>query len=396
MFESLYVGMTGLDSYAKGLNVISNNVANLNTPGFKGSQLQFADLYYKNSDAGVGNGHAREQIGAGVGTGSTFLNFQQGEARQTGGDLDLLIDGAGLFVLRKDGEITYSRAGQFEFDKDGFLVDQTTGARVAAMDGGGSLADLSITGLRANPPKATAKVKFTGNLSSADSQHVVSNVVVHDALGGATTFKLTFDNTNTVMPGSWKLTIATSAGAIAGTGEIRFRNGKPELGFESVNFGYAPQGAEPLALVLDFSTDVTSFSAGSESTLAVQSQDGYAAGSLVKASFDDEGNFVTTYSNGQEQKQGRLALAWFTHTDALEQIGGNRFVSRYQQPPNLGRPGEREFGKVKARSIESSNVDLSQQFSEMIITQRGYQASSQVITTTNEMIQQLLDMRGKR
>jgi flagellar hook protein FlgE len=396
MFEPFYVGMTGLDSYAKGLNVISNNVANLNTPGFKGSQLQFADLYYKNSDAGVGNGQAREQIGSGVGTGSTFLNFQQGEARQTGGDLDLLIDGAGLFVLRKDGETSYSRAGQFEFDKDGFLVDQTTRSRVAAMDGSGQLADLSITGLRASPPKATTKVTFTGNLSTADTQHIVNSMTVHDALGGATTFKLTFDNTNAVTPGSWKITVTASDGTVAGTGEIRFSNGKPQLGFDSMSFSYAPQGAEPLAMILDFTTDVTSFSAGTDSTLSFASQDGYAAGSLVKASFDVDGNFVTTYSNGQEEKHGRLALAWFTHTDALEQVGGNRFVSRYPQPAHLGRPGEGEFGKITARSIESSNVDLSQQFSEMIITQRGYQASSQVITTANEMIQQLLDMRGKR
>src|SRR2546425_5444397 len=129
MFESVYVGMTGLESYAKGLNVISNNVANLNTPGFKSSQLQFADLFYRNSDAGLGAGNPQEQIGAGVGTGGTFLNFQQGEARQTGNDLDLLINGPGLFVLRKDGETFYSRAGQFEFDKDGYLVDQTTKAR---------------------------------------------------------------------------------------------------------------------------------------------------------------------------------------------------------------------------------------------------------------------------
>ena len=396
MFESIYVGLTGLDSYSKGLNVISNNVANLNTPGFKGSQLQFADLYYKDSDAGLGAGPLKQQIGAGVGTGGTFLNFQQGEARQTGNDLDLMIDGAGLFMLRKDGDTYYSRAGQFEFDREGYLVDQASGARVLGLDGNGQLSDFSIKGLRASPPKATARAKFTGNLSTSDTQHVLADVTVYDTLGGASTLKLTFDNTNATSPGSWRVTAATADGATVGTGEIRFAGGRPMLGFDSVTLSYATAGVQAVSVVLDFSADATSFSAGTDSTLKLDSQDGYAAGSLMRASFDSDGHFVTSYSNGQTDKHGRLALGWFTHTDALEQVGGNLFKSRYGQAPDLGHPGEAEFGKVAARTVEMSNVDLSQQFSEMIITQRGYQASSQIITTANEMIQQLMDMRGKR
>ncbi|HWI09720.1 MAG TPA: flagellar hook-basal body complex protein, partial [Burkholderiaceae bacterium] len=272
MFETVYVGMTGLDSYAKGLTVISNNVANLNTPGFKGSQLQFADLFYKNSNAGLGADNPQEQVGAGVGTGGTFLNFRQGEARSTGNDLDLLIDGAGLFVLRKDGETVYSRAGQFEFDKDGYLVDQTTKARVASLDAG-QLGDLSITGLRASPPKATTKLTFSGNLSTADSQHVISDVTVYDSLGKAIKLKLTFDNTNATTPGSWKISAATSDGASVGTGEIRFTSGKPTVGFDSVTLNYAPTDGQALSFALDFSSDTTSYSAGTDSTLAAGVQD---------------------------------------------------------------------------------------------------------------------------
>lgn len=396
MLETVYVGLTGLDTYSKGLNVISNNVANLNTAGFKGSQLQFADLYYRNSDAGPDSGNAQQQIGAGVGTGGTFLNFQQGEGRQTGRDLDLMIDGPGLFVLRKDGQTTFSRAGQFEFDRDGYLVDRSSSARVAALDAGGQLTDLSITGLRASPPRATTEINFTGNLSTADPQHVVANVTVFDALGTPSVLRLTFDNTNATTPGSWRVSVATADGTPVGSGEIRFRNGRPELGFETVTLNYTPRDSQPLTISLDFSVDVTSFAAGSDSTLSVATQDGYAPGSLLKASFDAEGNFELTYSNGQTDQQGRLALGWFTDTDSLEQIGGNRFVNRHGQAPQLGMAGVGEFGKIVARSVEMSNVDLSQQFSEMIITQRGYQASSQVITTANEMMQQLLDMRGRR
>ena len=395
MLETIYVGLTGLDSYSKGLNVISNNVANLNTVGFKGSALQFADLYYRNDGTGLG-GDAQQQIGGGVGTGGTFLNFQAGEGRQTGNDLDAMIDGPGLFVLRKDGDTYFSRAGQFEFDRDNFLVDKANQARIAALDDSGQLHDLSITGLRANPAKTTSRIKFAGNLSTGDTQHVVADVTAYDPLGAASKLKLTFDNTNVATPGSWKVTAATADGTEVGSGEIRFKGTKPEIGFDAVTLSFTPKDGEPVTTVLDFSVDTTGSSAGADSTFAVSTQDGYAAGSLVKASFDVDGNFVLTYSNAQTEKHGRLALAFFNNTDALEQLGSNVYVNRFGQAPDLGRAGEREFGKITARSVEGSNVDLSQQFSDMIITQRGYQASSQVITTANEMIQQLLDMRGRR
>lgn len=395
MLDTVYVGLTGLDTYAKGLNVISNNVANLNTPGFKGTQLQFADLYYRNGDAGSGGGPGGLRFGSGVGTGGTFLNFQQGEGRQTGRDLDLMIDGGGLFILRKDGHTTYTRAGQFEFDREGFLVDQSTGARVAMYDDAGTIEDLSVMGLRANPPRATTELKLSGNLSSADTQHVISSATVYDGLGKAVALRLTFDNTGAATPGRWRVTVSAD-GTTVGTGEVRFRNGRPDLGFETFSLRFTPQGGEPMTVGFDFSTDVTSFSAGADSTLAVSSQDGYAAGSLIGTTFDAEGNFELSYSNGQKVMHGRLALAWFADPNALQQLGGNRFAAGDGASPRVGNPGGGEMGKIVSRSIEMSNVDLSQQFSEMIITQRGYQASSQVITTANEMMQQLLDLKGKR
>lgn len=395
MFESIYVGLTGLDTYSKGLNVISNNVANLNTAGFKSSSLQFADLYYKDGGAGLGAGSGRQQIGGGVGAAGTSVNFQQGEARRTGNDLDVMIEGGGFVVLRQDGAQSYTRAGQFEFNVEGLLVDKVSGARVAAVEGG-QLRDIAITGLRANPPKASTRIKFSGNLSTGATQHVVTPVTLFDANGSATTVRLAFDNTNAVTRGSWKVTATNAAGAQVGSGEIRYQSGNPQVGFDSVRLTMNSDQGLPLDVTLDFSVETTSFASGTTSNLAVASQDGYGAGSLVKSSFDAEGYFVTSYSNGQVEKHGRLALANFSNLDGLEQAGNNRFVQRFGEPPQIGHPGEQAFGKVTAGSIESSNVDLSQQFSEMIITQRGYQAASQVITTTNEMIQQLMDLRGKR
>jgi flagellar hook protein FlgE len=258
MLESIYVGLTGLDSYSKGLNVISNNVANLNTPGFKGSQLQFADLYYKDGDGGMGSELPR-QVGAGVQTGGTFLNFQQGEARDTGNDLDAMIDGAGLFLLRQDGHQIFSRAGQFQIDASGFLVDKSGGGRLAARDPGGALSDINVTGFRFSPAKVSSQVKLAGNLSSADTQHVISSLTVYDSSGAPRAIKLTFDNTNTTTPGSWKVTAALEDGTvIPSTGELRFKDGKPVEGYTSVALSYRPAGAASLDLVLDVATDVTS------------------------------------------------------------------------------------------------------------------------------------------
>lgn len=395
MFDTIYVGMTGLEGYSKGLNVISNNVANLNTPGFKSSQLQFADLFYEGRNIGADSQGTQQQIGEGLGTGGTFLNFGQGETRQTGNDLDVAIDGLGLLVLRKDDKTVFTRAGQLQFDGEGYLVDRTNQARVAGLGSAQQLLDISITGLRTHPPRATSSIKLADNLSTGDNQHVLSNMTVFDAVGGSHTLKVTFDNDSVNAPGEWIVTVSENTTTVA-TGRIAYKDGRPVAGKDTLTFTYQPVGGTAMGITLDLRNETTGFAEGSDSTLKVLSQDGYAPGALSKTSFDSEGYLVTTYSNGQTVKRDRLALAWFDDMNGLQAEGGNVFVNRLDQPIHLGWAAQGLFGKVVGGSIEVSNVELSQQFSDLIITQRGYQASSQVITTANEMIQQLFDMRGKR
>ena len=392
MFETVYVGMTGLMGFSKNLNVLSNNVANLNTPGFKSSQLQFMDLLYQLHQSG---GDSKGQIGTGLSYGTTSLNLKQGEMRETGNDLDLGIDGNGFFVLRKNDQTFYTRAGQFEFDASGYLVERSNQARVAGLGNGGNLEEININGLRTNPPKATAQVSFTGNLSSGAAQHVIENVNVFDANGTSRPLKITFTNNGSNLAGSWTVTVEDSAGTVA-TGQIQFANGTPVSGSDSLSFSYAPAGVAPTTIALSFSSDVTAFSAGTDSTLRVNTQDGYTAGVLTKASFDDKGYLSLTYSNNQTDKGPRLALAWFDSVNALTLEGGNMFMSRTGLTPQIGGASDSVFGRIKAGGIEMSNVDLTLQFSDLIITQRGYQASSQVISAANEMMQQLFDMKGRR
>jgi flagellar hook protein FlgE len=397
MFESIYVGLTGLASFSRHLTVIGNNVSNMNSPGFKASQLAFADLMYAQQGSGAG---PELQLGSGVRTGSTHTLFTQGSLRETGNPTDLAVDGNGFFVLRADGRSSYTRAGEFEFDANGFLVSRASGARVAAFAGGG-LQDFGIGGLRATPAKATATVRLLDNLSSGDTAHETTATVI-DSAGASHTLTLAFTNNNGVEPRSWLLTVRDAAGNVLSNGQIRFNgDGSPAAGFNSHTFTFTPPGAAATQIVLSFGDPgsfaaATHFSAGADSTLRVGSQDGFAAGALTQASFDADGVLVATYSNGRTARGPQLALAFFEAPEALELVGGGLFENRSGQRVALGAPRSGVLGAIAGESLESANVDLAQQFSELIITQRGYQASSQVITTANEMIQQLFDIKARR
>lgn len=396
MLDSIFIGMSGLTGYSKGLRVIGNNLTNVNTPGFKGSQLQFADLFYQGGAAGQGPTGGGAQLGMGLNTLATAINFKAGELRQTGGDLDLAVNGEGFFVLRDGEQARYTRAGQFQFDKDGFLVSATNGLRVAGLSDTGELTDISLSGLHTNPPKATTTVKFTGNISSNAAADITLNgVTLIDPVGGEHIVKLVFKNNSATTPGNWTVTISDANGTID-TGDIQFNSGSPDANASSVKFTYAPSGVPPFTVTLDFSKEVTSFAAGNTSTVAVSSQDGVEAGALTKATIDDEGTVVATYSNGQTVKGQRLALAGFNSSEDVQALGGSEYSSTNSQGVHLGHAKSQSFGSLSSGVIESANVDLAEEFSNLIVMQRGYQASSHVISTANDLIQELFDMKGHR
>lgn len=401
MFESIYLGLTGLTTFSRNLTVIGNNVSNLNTPGFKASQLAFSDLVYANqfSDRNDGAGSSM-QLGQGVGSSGTRLLFTQGALRQTGNPTDLAIDGNGFFVTRRDdGTTVYTRAGDFQFDQAGFLVSRG-GARVAAFAGGG-LEDVNIAAIRTSPPRATSTIRLLDNLSSGDTTHDVA-VTVFDAAGASHALTLRFNNNNAVVPRSWLVEVRDATDAVVSTGEIRFNgDGSPQAGFSTHAFILARPGGPATPITLELGepgmfAGATNFSAGADSTLRLGSQDGFAAGALTESSFDARGVLVASYSNGQTLTHQRLAMAFFDFPQDLEAVGDAGFENRGAQRVQLGAAGEGVFGELAAESLESANVDLAGQFSELIVSQRGYQASSQVVSTANEMIQQLFDIRSRR
>ena len=393
MLDSIYIGMSGLNSYAEGLRVISNNAANLNTPGFKSSSLQFGDMFYT---SGGSDGSLSGQEGFGVNTLGTSLNFKQGDMQQTGNTLDLGVDGQGLFTVRDDqGNLHYTRDGQFTFNTDGVLVDKTDQDKVVGLDANGAQTTFTLSGFRSNAAKATANVVFNGNISSTEKTVSVGTVTVLDATGGSHTLSLTFTNNQTTTPGEWAVSIKDGSTEV-GTGTLEFPNGEVDAASSKITFSYQPANQAAQSITLDFSSDVTSFASGTSSTLAQSTQDGVAAGTLTGVTFDDTGTMVYAYSNGQTVKGNRLQLARFDTTEAVKAVGGNEFDQTNAALWHTGVAGDQGFGSIKSGVVEVSNVDLSQEFSDLVIMQRGYQASSQVVSTANEMLQQLFSMSGGR
>lgn len=400
MFDSIFIGMTGLQGFSKGLKVISNNVTNLNTPGFKASQLRFADAYYQQSGFGGGYtlGQPQMQYGTGLATLAARLNFQPGDTRQTGNGLDLAIAGDGMFVLRdkESGNEVYSRAGQFEFDKEGNLISGATGKYVMGyMADSGDLSRISLDGLRTSAAKATATVKLAGNLSSTATEFNIDSVKLIDAVGGEHVVRLNFKSKGSTDPGVWTVTVLDGTSSV-GSGDIKFVDGQPAAGQNALSFSYTPSGGTASDVKLDFSKDVTSFAAGSTSSLAVSSQDGYTAGALTGAAIASDGALSLTYSNGQTAKGARLALAVFDSNVGLTQLEGGEFIADGTQTARIGKPGDTGLGTIESGQLELSNVDLSSEFSDLIVMQRGYQASSHIVSTANDMIQALFDMKGNR
>ncbi|MES9851128.1 MAG: flagellar basal-body rod protein FlgF [Candidatus Thiodiazotropha sp. L084R] len=400
MFGSVYTGLSGMMTFSRGLDVISNNVANLNTPGYKGNDLLFQDLFYRyglSAESGVNN--PSSEIGNGVTGDRTVMREGQGEISETGNSTDVAIDGNGLFILRDGDDTFYTRAGQFEIDQEGYLVSRTNLARVAGFEGG-ELVDINVSSLGNNRPQATTEIILINNLSADATEHTISELEVFDTLGGTHRISIKFINDS----GVWSVVVSDDEGnEIASGGEIRFQSdGSPEVDANRFTFELTPDGVTPSEITLNFGepgsfTGVTSFASGENSQLSMESQDGYASGSLIQLGFDRDGTLTATYSNGKDDESTQLALAWFDDFQALRQLGGGLFIAGEGLDPMIDVAMQGVMGEVVEKSLELSNVDLTLEFTDLIIMQRGFQGSSQVLTVANEMMQQLLDMgRGGR
>lgn len=419
--SSLFSGVSGLNANGNAMSVIGNNIANANTVGFKSSRTIFGDML----SSQVSGSGGTSQVGRGVALSIVDNIFSQGTFENTELNTDLAVEGPGFFIISdpSTGNVSnnYTRAGAFRFDENGFLVNPE-GYNLMGYDldiAGNTFGDL--TPIRANTQSftqagPTANVTFNTNLDSdsiamapgsfsvanpTGTSHYATSIRLFDSLGSTHLLSTYFTK---VGNGSWEWNSVVDGGEVtggtAGTLEVV---GSGTLAFDAAGNLTSPGPFQTTAGTLDWTNgsvqtqqitfDMLTTQYASPSVVVSQEQDGFGTGSLVKLNIDEEGNVVGNFSNGQPRKLMRLALAKFTNAGALDKIGSNMWaLSDKSGPAVVGTVGS-GVGNIFTNALEQSNVDLAQEFVKMITTQRGFSANSKTITTTDEMLAEVINLK---
>ncbi|TFD33077.1 flagellar hook protein FlgE [Cryobacterium cryoconiti] len=389
MLRSLYSGISGLRSHQTMLDVTGNNIANVNTTAFKASAVQFQDTLSQLKQGAGGpqaevGGTNPAQIGLGVQVAGISTNFSQGSAQSTGRATDVAISGDGFFVTQLGGETLYSRAGAFDFDAEGRLVSPD-GAIVQGWNGvngqineGGPVGNITLPLQAMIPAAATNTATMVGNLpaDAAAGESLVRDIKIYDAVGAARTLSLTF-------------TRSGSGWDVAGSDGIG--TGSTALTLDAAG-NLTPTGA---LTVNGVNVDLTELTGQAGLTTATaSSQNGSAAGTLQSFTLGKDGTLVGLFSNGSQASIARIALATFTNPGGLEKAGSSAYRATFNSGnAALGAPGDGGFGSLSGGTLEMSNVDLSQEFTNLIVAQRGFQANARIITTSDEVLQELTNLK---
>jgi flagellar hook protein FlgE len=423
MLRSLFAGVSGLRNHQVRMDVIGNNIANVNTVGFKASRVNFAEALSQTIRGAQAPSEARGgmnamQVGLGVQVGSIDTLFTQGNLQYTGNLTDLAVQGDGFLVVGDGLRRFYTRDGAIVMDADGNLVHASSGLRLmgwqadaaGTVDPAGPLTPLTIPVGAQIPPRATTLALLAGNLNAGAPVYDpddpktaagrwTTTLTVYDALGNPTQLRLVFTKQG-ANQWQWELFYGDEASPLtSGTlsfsdpdnpGRLSDPTGPVEVTVPLSTL--APDlGSGDLTFELDFS-GITQYA--SPSTAALQSQDGYASGSLESFAIDGNGVITGLYSNGRTQVIGQVALALFTNPGGLMKAGSNLYAeSSNSGPAAVGQAGTGGRGTLTAGALEMSNVDLAQEFTNMITAQRGFQANARVITTSDELLQELISLR---
>jgi flagellar hook protein FlgE len=397
MLRSLFSGISGLRAHQQMMDVTGNNIANVNTTGYKSSQTVFQDTLSQMVNAAgapqnQAGGTNPAQVGLGVRLASISANFGQGAAQTTGKSSDMMIQGDGFFVVKSGGEALYTRAGSFTFDANGSLT--TPNGQIVqgwSADGTGNVNTAGAPGDIKLPigislaPEETTRFTLTGNLSfeappntavapaRTPGSFKVIPIPVIDQNGASDVLEVTLTKTG---PNQWAATTPAGNPPVP----ITFTNGKPNTNAITID-GYD----------VDI-TDVTYYSGNTEAR--VSASDGSAAGILSSYTVSNTGQIVGVFSNGLKQTLGQLALANFNNVNGLEKIGDSMFRSTVNSGlAQVGAAGSAGLGLITSGALEMSNVDLAQEFTNLVIAQRGFQANSRIITTSDEILQELVNLK---
>jgi len=403
---SFDLALSGINAANSDLNVTSNNLANVDTTGFKESRAEFADLFAQTQE-----GVSRTAIGNGVQVSEIAQQFGQGNITSTANNLDLALSGSGFFITSNNGALNYTRNGAFQVDQNGFLVT-SAGERVQGYsplsNGGfntGGLADLQLTTAE-SAPQATTTAGISLNLPSSASPPANSplnpadpttytdttSLTVYDSLGAAHTAQLYFSKTATT--NTWNTSLYVD-GSVVGTPQTLAFSSTGALTSPAngqVGFGtYTPAtGANPLNINFNFN-QATQF--GDSFGVNGVSPDGYTTGSLVGVNISSTGVVQANFTNGQSVNLGQVALANFANPQGLQQESNTEWQQTFESGAVVhGVAGGSGFGTIQSGALESSNVDITAQLVNMITAERDFQANAQMISATNTVTQAIINI----
>ncbi|MDH4317017.1 MAG: flagellar hook protein FlgE [Desulfobulbaceae bacterium] len=414
--SAMFSGVSGLNTNGQAMSVIGNNLANTNTIGFKGARTVFSDLL---SSTIYGSG-GFSQVGRGVNVSKVDNIFSQGTFETTSSDTDVAIEGEGFFLLKQPGDETayYSRAGAFRFDDEGYLVNPE-GFRVQGkkfdIDGNliaGDPTDIQVVNTGLIPANPTTSMTFSTNLDAATPPLVpvvpwdpndtttfnyAASTQVYDSLGQSHLISVYFTKT-AANTWDWHWSAqdvnGVDVGQVAGAAAAGTLTFNPDGtlaggGISAVGPINWANGSDPSNIDITF--DTTQFD--SESVVISQDQDGYGAGNLTNVGINSDGVVIASYSNGEQIKISQLVLGKFKNNQGLELAGANLFTATENSgPARVGLPGP-ELGQIFTNSLEQSNVDMGQEFVKMISAQRGFQANSKIISTVDELLGELINLK---
>jgi flagellar hook protein FlgE len=392
MLRSLYSGISGLRAEQTMLDVTGNNIANVNTVGFKSSSVQFEDTLSQTlSAAGLPTaqkgGINPNQVGLGVKIGSIATSLTQGAQQTTGNNMDEMISGDGYFVTKAGSETLYSRNGSFHWDSQGRL-STADGALVqgwSAVNGvvqTGQQPGTIAIGNQVSPARATTSATLSGNLPSnakvGDSFE--RDVTSYGADGSEKTLAVTFTATSS---NTWDFSVDDGSGTPT-TGTL-------QTGGATVT---ATTGSTK-PVVDGITVDMSKLSGYADLTsVSITGQNGNKAGTLLATSMSADGTLTGTFSNGTTIPLAQLSLATFANPAGLEKAGASTMRQSINSgTASLNAPGQGTSGSIVAGALEMSNVDLSQEFTNLIVAQRGFQANARIITTSDEVLQELTQLK---
>jgi flagellar hook protein FlgE len=419
MFTSFSTALSALSACSTAIDVVGNNLANLNTPGFKTSQVVFRDLVTQSLGAGLGE----TQVGFGTGTPLTVREFTQGSIQTSSGLLDAAIQGDGFFVLKNDaGNTQYTRAGNFKADTDGYLltatgayvqgwttIDATTGK----VDTNGPIGNIVVPVGSLKAPTVTTAFTVDLNLNSSSSADTTSAfstpITVYDSLGTSHVLTMNFEKT---AANTWNYSVTITGDEVSGgtAGEQYDLGASGTLTFDSagqltdpasgttIDFTVAGLADGAADMPLSWNPYNSSGAAritqyGQASSSSAISQNGSSAAELTHVGLADGGTVLAEYSNGDQVVVGQLAMASIRNPDTLIAAGNNSFqLSALTATPSVGVPNTGGRGDIVGGSVEASTVDIAQEFTNLIVYQRGYEANSRVVTTADTLSQDTINL----